>query len=304
MQRRQLSQTPTRIPTGRIVSAKSASKGSRSAGIESSASAGANANVVCPATVDQCPVKCAVCEQNVDDGKHQALFCEGVCKCWHHRYCAGVTVGHFDALSSSSDPFYCIGCFQKSCNEEMAKLKDTISTLREEVIQLREVLEEKCKNGTAIPHHSTSDESWKLSHGGVRGGRGRGRGHRGGSRRGRVGNNGGEAEEERTRRRGRGGVGGICGDDCDGSSGGGRGGAGGGAGGTVGVGGGAGGAGGGGNSSVNTRRQKTTEKTRVEGARRVWGTMKVTTTASLNFSISKFCPVNHFTNVLTENCEG
>ena len=170
----------------------------------------------------------------------------------------------------------------------MAKLKDTISTLREEIIQLCEVLEEKRKNGTATPHHSTSDESWKLSHGGVRGGRGRGRGHRGGSRRGRVGNNGGEAEEERTRRRGRGGVGGICGDDGDGSSGGG-GGAGGGAGGVAG--GGPGGAGGGGNSSVNTRRQKTTEKTRVEGACRVWGTMKVTTTASLNFAISKFCPV-------------
>ena len=54
---------------------------------------------------------------------------------------------------------------------------------------------------------------------------------------------------------------------------------------------GSGGAGGGGNSSVGTQRQKTTEKIRVEGARRVWGKMKVTTATSLKIAISKFCPV-------------
>ena len=37
-------------------------------------------------------VKCAVCEQTIVEGKEQALYCEGTCKQWFHRYCAGVGV--------------------------------------------------------------------------------------------------------------------------------------------------------------------------------------------------------------------
>ena len=48
------------------------------------------------------PVKCAVCDQNIVDGKDQALFCEENCQRWFHRYCAGVTVNHLETLSSTS----------------------------------------------------------------------------------------------------------------------------------------------------------------------------------------------------------
>ena len=48
------------------------------------------------------PVKCAVCDQNVVDGKDQALFCEENCQRWFRRYCAGVTVNHLATLSSTS----------------------------------------------------------------------------------------------------------------------------------------------------------------------------------------------------------
>ena len=112
-------------------------------------------------------MKCALCdhERNVVDGKDQALLCEGLCKCWYHRHCAGVSVVHFEALSSSSDPFYFAGCFQTCCNEELANLKNTISILRGEVTLLCEALEEKSKNNTATIHHSASDVRWKRSRG-------------------------------------------------------------------------------------------------------------------------------------------
>ena len=48
---------------------------------------------------------CAVCEPTIIDGKNQALYCEDRCRSWFHRHCAGVSVAHFSALSSSPDPF-------------------------------------------------------------------------------------------------------------------------------------------------------------------------------------------------------
>ena len=46
--------------------------------------------------------KCAICNQDIVDGKDQALLCEGTCKSWLHRYCAGVSITHFKKLSASS----------------------------------------------------------------------------------------------------------------------------------------------------------------------------------------------------------
>ena len=50
-------------------------------------------------------VKCAVCEQKIVEGEEQPLFCEGTCKQWVHRYCAGIPVTLFASLSSSTAPF-------------------------------------------------------------------------------------------------------------------------------------------------------------------------------------------------------
>ena len=101
-----------------VGSAKSASL-SRSAASKSSAGA--------IDSVDRCQATCAVCAQNVVDGKDQALYCEGLCSSWIHRYCAGVSGTHFEALSASSDPFPCAGCFQKSCKEELVDLRNILS---------------------------------------------------------------------------------------------------------------------------------------------------------------------------------
>ena len=72
--------------------AKSASVSTSARSTTSSAGAG-----VSPSTT-----KCAVCDQKIVDGKDQALCCEGLCKGWFHRYCAGVSLAHFDYLSTSA----------------------------------------------------------------------------------------------------------------------------------------------------------------------------------------------------------
>ena len=55
---------------------------------------------------------CAVCCQKIVDGKEDALFCEGSCKQWCHRYCVGVPLRHFVSLATSSSPFICPTCSQ------------------------------------------------------------------------------------------------------------------------------------------------------------------------------------------------
>ena len=114
-----------------------------------------------------------MCEQNIVDGKDQALFCEGVCQRWLHRYCAGVSVPHFESVSASSEPFYCIGCFQATHSAELTSLKETISSMQTEIAELKEnlkVMSTKC----TCSHNcdkSSSDGEWKRVERGVRGGR-------------------------------------------------------------------------------------------------------------------------------------
>ena len=125
---------------------------------------------------------------------------------WIHRYCAGVSGTHFEALSASSDPFLCVGCFQKSCKEELVDLRNTVSILREEVAQLRRALDEKhvnepvnlnadkhsvgCQGGECGARDSGRGGGWGRSRG-----RGRGGGHVSRQGRGYIIRNGGEAVE-------------------------------------------------------------------------------------------------------------
>ena len=58
---------------------------------------------------------CPICvEHIVDEGEDEcaqdALYCEGDCQCWLHRWCAGVTRERYAVLSSTEDPFLCPSC--------------------------------------------------------------------------------------------------------------------------------------------------------------------------------------------------
>ena len=44
------------------------------------------------------PVTCGVCKNKIVDGKDEALYCEGRCQSWMHRYCTGVSKIQFEEL--------------------------------------------------------------------------------------------------------------------------------------------------------------------------------------------------------------
>ena len=83
---------------------------------------------------------CGVCDQTIVDGKEQALFCDGVCKQWFHRYCAGVPLSWFKTLSTSSTPFQCYSCCQVEHVKSVENLAAKISELQLEVGQLKNVV--------------------------------------------------------------------------------------------------------------------------------------------------------------------
>ena len=103
---------------------------------------------------------CGICLKSIIDGKDEALFCEGPCQCWFHRYCVSVSQqDHFKRLSNSDDPYFCQACTTSRLHEQIAdmkktierlsseltealKVKETVSTLNSEVTALRQALKE------------------------------------------------------------------------------------------------------------------------------------------------------------------
>ena len=67
-------------------------------------------------------VNCGVCnkimiKQCAQNPGEEAVFCEGQCKTWLHRHCAGLTVSMFANMDAST-PFLCIYCaFSKQPKE-------------------------------------------------------------------------------------------------------------------------------------------------------------------------------------------
>ena len=155
---------------------------------------------------------CAICCQRIVDGKDDALFCEGSCKQWCHRYCVGVPLSHFVSLAASPSPFTCPICSQSVYEQEISLLKSSVTLLQEEVRSLKAEIS-SLKEGNqpspvSIPSSAPNLEPREsVSYGGVgsgcEGGGGggrrgvtvcggaRGRGRRGAGRVGRGGGYGG-----------------------------------------------------------------------------------------------------------------
>ena len=155
---------------------------------------------------------CAICCQRIVDGKDDALFCEGSCKQWCHRYCVGVPLSHFVSLAASPSPFTCPICSQSVYEQEISLLKSSVTLLQEEVRSLKAEIS-SLKEGNqpspvSIPSSAPNLEPREsVSYGGVgsgcEGGGGggrrgvtvcggaRGRGRRGAGRVGRGGGHGG-----------------------------------------------------------------------------------------------------------------
>ena len=87
------------------------------------------------------PSLSVVCCKAVEDGKDEALLCESQCQKWLHRYCAGVTVGQYEELSSSEQPFLCFTCCRTHHQQQITELTGEVEALRFELSQLKAQLQ-------------------------------------------------------------------------------------------------------------------------------------------------------------------
>ena len=155
-------------------------------------------------TADHEPTPCAVCEQNIMDGKDQALYCEGVCKQWFHRYCAGIPSSWFEKFSTTTSPFLCYSCSHQNHADCITKLTESVSSLRSEIKLV--LNRDKAASNNTSPlcagnqnvslsafddRPSLGSTQWVNHHGGFRYGSGRGGRGRGGRNMGGGGTIGG-----------------------------------------------------------------------------------------------------------------
>ena len=68
---------------------------------------------------------------------HDALFCEGSCQRWYHRWCINVSQEDYKLLADSSDPFICPACTAKKQSTIIQQLQSAIQSLNTEVQDLK-----------------------------------------------------------------------------------------------------------------------------------------------------------------------
>lgn len=88
---------------------------------------------------------CAICNQPIIDRSpttdgEDSIFCEGMCKKWVHRTCAGLTDPVFDMLHRSGMPFKCYHCQFVSHLAEIETLRAQITNLSDELSHIKDRL--------------------------------------------------------------------------------------------------------------------------------------------------------------------
>ena len=179
-----------------------------------------------------------------------------------HRYCAGIPASWFSSMSLTSEPFYCYSCCQRKHAAAIEELTAAGTSLQNEVSELRSDYARKAEDPSSMFVHS-HDPSAAVrcvnSHG-VSGSRGHGGGGRRGGRSG-GGKTGGSSGGYGVGRRL--GMGNGSGESSDGGS--------------------------QGAEDVNGDRPSGLTTVKVVGARRVWGTMSMCTTSTVQNVIRRVC---------------
>ena len=70
------------------------------------------------------------------DVKESALFSEGECNGWVHRYYAGIPLKIFKKLSSTSSPFLCYSCSLQTHERDTAVLNERVNSLAADLRKL------------------------------------------------------------------------------------------------------------------------------------------------------------------------
>jgi len=86
---------------------------------------------LCPICVEP------VLDETEDSVAQDALFCEGSCQCWHHRWCASVSKEQYVALLDSTEPFLYPSCTAANQQNAIASLRDCLNALTDEVRVLK-----------------------------------------------------------------------------------------------------------------------------------------------------------------------
>ena len=86
-------------------------------------------------------VSCDLCCDTIERGQ-DVLKCEGDCGCTVHRYCAGVTKGHFERLNKGPSPFVCQWCSLKTTNAVIHQLQAELAATKLELTNTKSLLEQ------------------------------------------------------------------------------------------------------------------------------------------------------------------
>ena len=89
---------------------------------------------------------CPICADVIKDATarrdgQDAIFCEGSCKSWLHRGCAGLNRDKFIAASNSPVPFFCPCCRLDKHDSEIDFLKASIRSLSDELLAVKSSLD-------------------------------------------------------------------------------------------------------------------------------------------------------------------
>ena len=88
---------------------------------------------------ETCPIFVERIEEATDRNEGQeALFCEGKCQKWLHRWCAGVHKDSYAALSSSHAPLLYPSCCFAEHRQLITSLIGTVESLKEEIRLLKQ----------------------------------------------------------------------------------------------------------------------------------------------------------------------
>lgn len=92
---------------------------------------------------------CVICDQTIqEDNEEQAgeeaIFCEGLCKSWLHRKCAGLSNICFNKFSKSNNKFLCVYC-------RLFEQTSLVEELRDEVNNLKAKLSESSESDNPVP---------------------------------------------------------------------------------------------------------------------------------------------------------
>ena len=86
-----------------------------------------------------CPICCDEIVDSTENSEGQeALFCEGTCQKWLHRWCAGVHKDSYASLTLNSKPFLCPSCCLTEHTKLITTLIETVESLKCEIQQLKE----------------------------------------------------------------------------------------------------------------------------------------------------------------------